>query len=68
MAYKKAIAEIAGIHYRLNNEEWTALCKQFGITGIPSYVLVSRDGTCRLRNDLRDHDKLQKTLKGMLAE
>lgn len=68
VAYKKAIAEIAGIHYRLNNEEWTALCKQFGITGIPSYVLVSRDGTCRLRNDLRDHDKLQKTLKGMLAE
>lgn len=68
MAYKKAITEIAGVHYRLTDDQWGKICTQFGITGIPSYVLVSRDGTCRLRNDLRNHDKLRTTLKKMLAE
>lgn len=68
VAYKKAITEIAGVHYRLTDDQWGKICTQFNITGIPSYVLVSRDGTYRLRNDLRDHDKLQKTLKGMLTE
>ena len=32
----------------------------------PSYVLVDRDGNSKLRNDLRNHDKLKKTLKKMI--
>lgn len=37
--------------------------KDFDIDGIPSYVLVKKDGTYSLRNDFRNHDKLVKTLK-----
>jgi len=29
-------------------------------------VLVDRDGNSKLRNDLRNHDKLKKTLKKMI--
>ena len=36
------------------------------VDGIPSYVLVDRDGNSKLRNDLRNHDKLKKTLKKMI--
>jgi len=56
------IAGIKGDHYRLNDEQWTYVCKQFGITGIPSYVLLKKTGDYALRNDFRDHDVMKKTL------
>lgn len=66
VAYKTSIARIKGIHYRMNPEQWKYLCEKFNIDGIPSYVLVNRDGTYKLRNDFRDHGLMKKTLKGML--
>lgn len=66
VAYKTGIAKIAGRHYRLNDTQWKYLCEKFRIDGIPSYVLVDRDGSYKLRNDFRDHDLMKKTLKGML--
>ena len=45
-----------------------SLCDRFGIDGIPSYVVVDRDGSFRLRNDLRDHAQLRKVLLEKLAE
>lgn len=66
VAYKKQIGKIQGKHYRLNDEQWKYLCEQFKVDGIPSYVLVGRDGTGKLRNDLRNHDKLKKTLKKLI--
>lgn len=63
VTYKKQIGKIAGRHYRLDERQWRHLCEQFGIDGIPSYVLVERDGSYALRNDLRDHEKLEKTLR-----
>ena len=66
VAYKTGIAKIAGKHYRLNDAQWKYLCEKFRIDGIPSYVLVDRDGSYKLRNDFRDHDLMKKTLKGML--
>ena len=66
VAYKTGIAKIAGKHYRLNDTQWKYLCEKFRIDGIPSYVLVDRDGSYKLRNDFRDHDLMKKTLKGML--
>lgn len=65
-AYKTGIAEIQGKHYRLNAEQWQYICEKFGIDGIPSYVLVDRDGSYKLRNDFRDHGLMKKTLKGMI--
>lgn len=66
VAYKTGIAKIAGKHYRLNDTQWKYLCEKFRIDGIPSYVLVDRDGSYKLRNDFRDRDLMKKTLKGML--
>lgn len=66
VTYKTQIGKIAGKHYRLNDKQWEYLCKQFKVDGIPSYVVVDRDGTYKLRNDLRDHGKLKKTLKAMI--
>ena len=47
-------------------EQWKYLCEKFKVDGIPSHVLVDRDGNSKLRNDLRNHDKLKKTLKKMI--
>ena len=38
----------------------------FNIDGIPSYVVVQKDGRAALRNDLRDHSQLVSTLKEAL--
>ena len=63
--YKQTILDINGKHYRLNRNQWNVILKHFGITGIPSYVLVDKAGNPVLRNDFRDHDVLCKTLKEM---
>ena len=62
--YLEMIPDIKGLHYRLNDEQWKQLTdKDFDIDGIPSYVLVKKDGSYSLRNDLRNHDKFINTLK-----
>ena len=61
--YAETIPNIKGIHYRVNSAQWSYLTNTFKITGIPSYVLVDRDGNYALRNDLRDHSKMVSTLK-----
>ena len=66
--YKTMIPDIRGKHFRLNDKQWAYLCDKFQIDGIPSYVVVDKDGSYRLRNDLRDHDLLVPTLKEKLAQ
>lgn len=66
VTYKTMIPKIAGKHFRLNGEQWSYLCDKFKIDGIPSYVVVDRDGSYRLRNDLRDHSSLVSTLRSKL--
>lgn len=66
VTYKTMIPEIRGKHFRLNPEQWSYLCEKLGIDGIPSYVVVDRDGSYRLRNDLRDHSAMISTLRSML--
>lgn len=65
--YLEMIPEIKGMHYRLNDAQWRQLTsKDFDLDGIPSYVLVKKDGTYALRNDFRDHSLLVSTLKSEL--
>ena len=65
--YLEAIPDIKGLHYRLNDEQWKQLThKDFDIDGIPSYVLVQKDGTYALTNEFRDHDLMVKTLKELV--
>lgn len=65
VTYLTSIANIKGEHYRLNDEQWQYLCEKFNIDGIPSYVLVDKEGKYGLRNDLRDHSLMKDTLKEM---
>lgn len=62
--WQTMIPDIKGEHYRLNKEQWNYVCDQFGINGIPSYVLVDKAGKYKLRNDLRNHQMLKKALLG----
>ena len=67
--YTEMIPNIKGLHYRISNAQWDYLTeKKFEIDGIPSYVLVDRDGNYALRNDLRDHSKMVSTLKEELKK
>lgn len=67
--YAKMTPEIKGLHYRLNSAQWSYLTSTlFNIDGIPSYVVVDKQGHATLRNDLRDHDLLKKTLLEELAK
>lgn len=66
VAYKQAIPNIKGKHFRLNGEQWKYLCEQFKIDGIPSYVLVDKSGHYQLRNDFRDHEVMKNSLKKMI--
>lgn len=63
VAYYSQIPNIKGIHYRQTRAQYEALRDKYGIDGIPSYILVDRQGNISLRNDLRDHSKFVKTLR-----
>ena len=67
--YLGMISKIKGIHYRLDDKQWAQLTsKDFDIDGIPSYVLVERDGSYKLRNDFRDHSLYVSTIKDALKK
>ena len=66
--YQTMIPDIKGKHFRLNDKQWEYLSKKFKIDGIPSYVLVDKDGSYSLRNDLRDHNLLVKTLQEKIGQ
>lgn len=42
--WNNMIPDIHGEHYRLAEEQWNHLCYKFGVNGVPSYLLVGRDG------------------------
>ena len=61
--YKSMVNDIKGVHYRFNEEQWQYVAKElFAIDGIPSYVLVEKDGSYRLSNGFRNHDVMKNTL------
>ena len=64
--YLEMIPDIKGLHYRLNDAQWRYICDYFKIDGIPSYVLVQKDGIYALSNEFRDHDLMVKTLKKLV--
>jgi hypothetical protein len=42
--YDGMIVSMKGEHYRLSNAQASSLKQKWGFTGIPSYVIVGRDG------------------------
>jgi thiol-disulfide isomerase/thioredoxin len=45
IAWKKKMAEIHGEHYRLAGEQWEFLKAEFGIKGIPAYLVYDKNGS-----------------------
>lgn len=52
--WRRMMRGIKGEHYRLSEAQWQYICSSLGVKGIPSYLIVGRDGTYSLRNDLRN--------------
>lgn len=44
------IAEIEGVHYRLTNKQWGELCQSLSLRGIPSYMIINKDGSTAYDN------------------
>ncbi|MGM9688496.1 MAG: TlpA family protein disulfide reductase [Alloprevotella sp.] len=42
--WKQMIEKIEGDHYRLTEQQWGDMCRSLGIPGIPSYLLLGKDG------------------------
>ncbi len=42
--WQRMLPGIAGDHYRLTDKQWGELCRDLGISGIPSYLLLGKDG------------------------
>jgi hypothetical protein len=38
------IPDIAGEHYRIDQDQWNCLSAKFNISGIPRYMLISKSG------------------------
>lgn len=60
--WQTMIPDIKGEHYRLNKRQWNYVSDQFGIVGIPSYVLVDKTGNYKLREDLHNNERLKSVL------
>ena len=39
------IPDIKGDHYRVTSNQWDYWGKKFGIQGVPSYMVLAKDGT-----------------------
>jgi thiol-disulfide isomerase/thioredoxin len=66
--WRTMIADIKGEHYRVDEKQWRYLGNKFNIDGIPSYVLVDKNGNYKLRNDFRNHETMKKTLLEEIAK
>lgn len=42
--WQNTIPDINGIHYRMNADQWDALCNKYQIDGVPSYMIIGKDG------------------------
>lgn len=66
--YYEIIPDIRGLHYRLDKDQIEAVRSQFGVDGIPYYILVDRQGVMTGRRDLRDHEKFRSALLEEVAK
>lgn len=44
LVWRGAVSGMNGVHYRLSKPQWDYLCKSYGITGIPGYLVIGYDG------------------------
>ncbi len=49
--FNNMVPDIKGEHYRVSEDEWNYLTTQFGVTGIPHYMVVDKKGVVVNNND-----------------
>ena len=42
--WNNMIPDIHGEHYRLTNAQWAAICNKFEVRGVPTYLVLDREG------------------------
>lgn len=42
--WSNMISDIHGEHYRVTDAQWAYLSKQFGIQGVPTYIVIDKEG------------------------
>ncbi len=42
--WNNMIPDIHGEHYRLTNAQWAAICDKFEVRGVPTYLVLDREG------------------------
>lgn len=63
------IPNIPGEHFRLKNEQWEYLCKQFNISAIPVYLIVDRKGNVAYqKKGFPGNDIIKKELDKILTK
>lgn len=65
--WKKMAADITGEHYRLTAAQWDDLCQSLNITGIPSYLILGKDGKVAYDNTAEGGYPGSEVLKNNLA-
>ena len=61
--WKNTIPDIPGEHYRLSEQQWNYISRQFGVSAIPSYLIVDRQGKQVLfRRGFMGADKMKQIL------
>lgn len=65
--WEKMVAGITGDHYRLTATQWDDLCQSLNITGIPSYLILGKDGKVAYDNTAEGGYPGSEVLKNNLA-
>ncbi len=45
--WENMISDIHGEHYRLTNAQWAYINKQFSIQGVPTYMIIDKEGSIK---------------------
>lgn len=68
-AWNQMIPDIKGEHYRVTQAQWDFLGKKFGIQGVPSYMIIAKDGTSvHFQVGFMGADKMKEMLNKELAK
>lgn len=65
--WEQMIPDIKGEHYRVTNEQWQYWTTKFGIHGVPSYMVLAKDGRpCYFKIGFMGVDKMRSLLEEQL--
>lgn len=61
--WQSMITDIPGEHYRMDDDQWNYVCNNFKISGIPSYIIVNKEGkVAHFRVGFMGADKMKEML------